>query len=253
MATVRELIQGAYREENLIPVGADPSDAENTEGLTLFNRLWQGFLGGTMLGERLQQWPVPPVLNSPVPARFPLDPANSQVPSTVYPYPPQNVNLVCQLAGAQTIYFRYDPSPGAKMGVVNIGTTFATYPLTLDGNGYTIEGQPTLVLDSALGAPVAWFFRDDLGDWRRIETLTLDSESPLPATFDDLWTCSLALRLCARNGVEPGASTALTAKEKMGEAVARYWQTQPAAVDPYNLWSMPFQSYGVPWWNGVGW
>jgi len=248
MATVGDLVRAAYRQENLVAVGQPLSTAQLAEGVSRFNSIWQG-LFGRKFGEKLLLWPVPPNPTVNEARDWPLLPRNANIPNGAWPYPQQNSMLQVAVDGATTIYLKQLPSDGARMGLVNIGTSFATNPLTIDGNGFLIDGATSLTLSAALTGPLFWFFRQDLGDWRRVTTLTDASESPLPSDFDDFWRCAVAMALCPMYGKNPQAMTVQTFKDGMAYGVGRYAQEMPAATDPENLWSMPFQSFALPGWG----
>ena len=251
MATVGELVTQAYRQENLVAVGQTPTTAQMTEGVARFNSIWRS-LFGRKFGEKLLLWPVPPNPTVSEARDWPLLPRDISVPADAWPYPQQNSMLQVAIDGATTIYLKQMPSDGARMGLVNIGTSFATNPLTINGNGFLIDGAASLTLSAALTAPLFWFFRQDLGDWRRVTTLVAADNSPLPDDFDDFWRCAVAMALCPMYGKSPQAMTVQTFKDGLSYGVGRYAQEMPAANDPANLWSMPFQSFALPGW-GTQW
>lgn len=251
MATVAELVQTAYRRENLIAIGQTVTAAQLAEGVQAFNGIWRSILGSS-LGEKLIDWPVPPNPAVNEARDYPLLPRDAKLPSNVWPYPQQNSRLITYLGGAQTVYLKQNPDDGARMGLMNIGPSFAVNPLTINANGRLIEGASTLVLNAATATPLLWFYRADLGNWVRLGTLTATSESPLPEEFDEFWECAVVIDLCPRYGKDPSAVTAKTYRSNMAALTGRYAQTMPAATDPGNLWSMPFQSFALPGW-GTQW
>lgn len=251
MATVGDLVRAAYRQENLIAVGQTPTTGQLEEGVSRFNSIWR-WLIGNKFGEKLLLWPVPPNPSVNEAREWPLLPRDEKLPSDVWPYPQQNSMMVVNIGGPTTVYFKQNPSDGARMGLRNIGTSFATYPLTINGNGMLIEGASTLVLNTALTSPLLWFFRQDLGEWKRVTTLASTDDSPLPDEFDDFWRCAVALALCPMYGKDAQEMTALTYRAGLAAGVGRYAQNMPAATEPGNLYAMPFQSFALPGW-GVSW
>lgn len=251
MATVAELVAAAYRQENLVAVGQPPTAAQLVEGISRFNSIWR-WLIGNRFGEKLLLWPTPPNPSVNEARDWPLLPRNDQLPSDAWPYPQQNSMLQVAIPGATTIYFKQNPSDGARMGLVNIGTSFVTNPLTIDGNGFLIDGASSITLNAALTGPLLWFFRQDLGDWKRVTTLVGTDQSPLPEEFDDFWRCAVARALCPMYGKAPQIMTVESYKNGMAAGIGRYAQDMPAATDPGNLWSMPFQSFALPGW-GTQW
>jgi hypothetical protein len=196
MTTAAIIIQAAFREGNLIPVGKQPTATEQTEALDKLNRLARGILGYKM-GENLCDWLVPGTQRTAsVAANFPQSPFDSGVSSSVYPYPPNNRRIVYG-GKAQTVYFPQNPNPGSQMAVVqgsgagNGGQ--AGDILTLNGNGRTIEAANTKTFTFAVPAfaPRRWFYRDDLADWVAVVDMLVPTiSSPIRR--------SLMTSLCAR-------------------------------------------------------
>lgn len=248
MATVGELVRRAYRQENLIALRQNPSAGQMEEGIERFNSIWR-LLIGNKFGEKLLLWPVPPNPSVNEAREWPLLPRNEKLPNDVYPYPQQNSMLVTNLGGPQTVYLKQNPNDGARMGLHNIGASYATNPLTINANGMLIEGQSQLVLNTATTTPLLWFFRADLGDWKRVTTLVEASESPLPEEFDAFFRCALAIDLCPSYGKDPQAITVATYKDGLALGIGRYAQDMPAATEPGNLYAMPFQSFAIYGWG----
>jgi hypothetical protein len=121
MTTATTLIQAAYREGNLIPVGKSPTPTEQSEALDGLNRLVNGIFGFEM-GENLADWLFPaPQRTAPVAANYPQLPAPAYqgVLQNTYmtPYPPNNVRVVWG-GVTGTLWFPEKPEPGSRMAVV---------------------------------------------------------------------------------------------------------------------------------------
>lgn len=245
MATVNDLVRQAFRQENLKAVSQTISDAEMAEGVEIFNEIWENIIGST-LGEKLNDWPVPPSAAVSQAREFPLLPRDESLPYDTYAYPQQNYNIVSNLGGAQTVYLKQNPSDGARMGLVNIGPSYAVNPLTINANGRLIEGASSLVLDSFTATPIRWFYRADLSEWVRITEFTGTEDSPLPKQFNRFWRCAVAIDLCPRYNKDPQAVTLAGYKDGMATILGRYAQDMPSAVDPDNLWRMPWQAFAYP-------
>lgn len=240
MTIASSLVTSAYRQDNLIPVDQSPSTAEAAEGLAKLNRILDN-LFGYELGELLMEWPVPPPQRTAsVGARYPLSPTTANdLPSTVWPYPPGNVRLMCSITSVTTIYLQHFPNDGARMELANVGMT-AT--LTLDGNGRKIEAAATLAVTSA-ATTKRWFYRSDTGNWVLVATLT-DSDTPyLPTEFDEYLIAELAIKLAPGHGKSPSAYTLESRNRELSKLKARYYQ--PTAVLGNGLDSpMTAQTYG---------
>lgn len=253
--TVSNLIQRAYRENNLIPIGKEPTEVEINESLEVYRSLVASYYGA-QVGTLLQDWEAPPSPTSPQPSRFPNYPQKPYVPIEVWVNPPPNVRIIYnQAAGAQTVYFPPNPNDGARVALVNVGDAFSvTNTLTLQGNGRLIEGATSLTVNAPFTVEPVWQYVADSANWVRISELTLESENPFPAEFDDFSVAMLAIRRAPTYGKDPNPMTASIAQGGMTMFKARYWQSAPAAPFPGAWRFNTYQSYGTPWrWGGAGW
>lgn len=223
MTTANDIIEQAYREANIVPIGKSPSTDEINEALPRLNNFID-WLFGTKLGEFVMDWPVPPSRTAPVAARFPLRPQNEQLPADVWPYPPNNVRLLNNLEADTTVYLPYRPNPGAQLEYVKIA---GTGTMTINANGRLISGGLEQVIDVALSGPLKWVYREDLANWVQRTTLTTADESPLAPDFDDLLITGLAKRIAPRFGAEVLASTQETYVEALDRLKKRYQQYMP--------------------------
>jgi len=251
MTTAQTIIQAAYRENNIIPAGSDPTTAELTEALERLNRYIMGVYGHE-LGEPMMDWPVPapqrtaatsanyPQLPYPLDAQGGLTTAPFQAdPSLlIYTFPPKNSRLIFGSV-SHTAWFPEAPDDGSRMMVVQgSGAGDGGVPLsvlTLDGNGRTIEGSNTKTLTQPI-ATRQWLYRAELGDWVVIQDLALSDNLPFPTDFDDLWICALAIRISPRYGKVLNVATADTFKSMLTKLKARYRQ---AGVTVYNSGDIP--------------
>lgn len=265
MTTAASLIQSAFREGNLIPVGKQPTTDEQTEALERLNRFVQGVYGQE-LGENLVDWLVPaPQRTSGVAANWPQapyptdaggglygSPYASDPTLNIWPYPPKNSRIVWGLTD-QTVYFPERPDPGSRMAVLDgsgagdNGQDGDT--LILDGNSRLIEdpADNTTKAQVSLTSPIAspgyqWLFRDDLGAWMLVQDMALTDDCPFPSEFDDFWICALAMRLAPRYGKTTAPETNQTAVKMLMKIKARYRQSQ---VTTYGSQDFPrsLQSY----------
>jgi hypothetical protein len=229
MATATEIITQALRESNVLPIGQEPNTAQRDEALPRLNNYIQG-LFGTVLGEFIADWSVPPRQTAPKDSRYPLAPAPTKLPADVWPYPPQNVRLVASNTTETRIYLPRKPSDGARLGYVNIGQTA---DLIIDANGRYIQGGPTVTVP-ATATYQDWFYRADRGEWVLRANLALTDEQPFPEEFDDLLVTGLAIRLGPRFGKRPPPETAQTNALMRRRMKQRYKQhmPKPGTFDP---------------------
>jgi hypothetical protein len=203
MTTVSETITSAYRESNLRAAGQSLTTAQETEGLTLLLRLLPTAFGQEA-GQELAEYNV----------GGPYD-------DLWWEYAPENARLVLNLSGARTIKLSSRPYDGQRLAIVDTSQSLATYNLTLDGDGRRIEGVESVVLNTN-GARREWFYRADLGEWLRIDTLELADDLPFPTEFDDYWSSLLAMRLNPRHGREMAQSSATWLQSMANRLEARY-------------------------------
>jgi len=220
MTLISAIITDAFRESNKIAAGTTPTAAMQTEALTLLNRLIASVMGWEV-GENLAQWPV---------GTTGYETAPVDATSDIWRFPPPNSMLACNLGSAQTIYLPQQPSDGARIAVQDLQGNFATYNLTLNGNGRQIEGASTLAL-ATNNLNRAWFFRADTGNWVRFTDLELTDALPFPTEFDDFFVISLAIRLAPRLGPPIGAETLAAYKRSQQQFIARYVQSQPLRIN----------------------
>lgn len=183
MTLVSEIIKGAYREANLIPLGVEPTDNQTTEALARLNTLILTTVGNEA-GDALTD------------VNYGGDYDQQEYTTN---WLPANTRLVCNLTSAPTFNLHPRPYDGQRVAVVDAGSNFATYNVTIDGNGRNIEGAATLTLstDDYSGQ---WMYRGDTGNWVKIEELEDTDALPFPVEFDDYFTQMLAIRLNPRYG-----------------------------------------------------
>jgi len=228
MTTAGTIITAAFREGNIVPVGTSPSAAEQAEGLDALNRLVLSAFGFT-IGNQLREWQIPQQQRTGTVSRtYPMLPGSDVSLVPTYPlYPPPNSRIVWD-GSAQAIFLQEEPADGAVMGLVKGSGAGGAIPgvLTIDGNGRTIAGANT-VASSALNLPVRWFYRADYADWRTVAPVLATDDMLFPPELDDLWICSLAIRLAPRFGKTIAASTSARFAEMTAVFRSRYQQTAP--------------------------
>lgn len=227
MTAVSTIIQRAYREPNLIPIGTQPSIPQQTEALAVLNSGIVSLLG-TVFGEQLGIWQVPRIQRvGETAANPPLLPGSAR-PAVQLDnnYPGKNVRLVWN-GSEKTVYFPENPPDGARMALVKAsGARGGTTPgaLTLDGNGRTIGGADTLTLQ-AVPSELQWFYRADKADWQILNVpLVLTDQMPFPPEFDDFFITGLTMRLSSSYGKTIQATTTATNSRVQSAMRIRYWQ-----------------------------
>lgn len=244
---VSEVVRLGFRRGNVIPLGATPTAGEQSEAVLLLNNFYRTLLG-TEIGEHFIDWPVPNT--QPPPINLPVL-TDSVSASTWYLYPVQNVRMLTKLTAATTIYFPSDPDDGARMSIVDIGSS--AVQITLNGNGRLIEGNATLVEETpTLLSRVSWFYRGDKASWERVATIALaDTEMPIDDSLDELWINYLAMIAAPGNSQESAAEVVAAYQSALARAKARYRQTQAIAVNDPRV-SQSTQAFGGgsnDWWG----
>lgn len=233
MTLVSSIITDAFRESNMLPLGKDPTTAQSTEALRLYNALLAAIYGGAA-GERLVDWPL---------GNFDRDPAGCEYQ---LPYsddrlhrPGINHRLIAVNVLAMTVWLSASPQDGSRMGIVDPYARLAAVPITLDGNGRPIEGVASIVLN-VNSTSREWIYRADIGAWLKISGLLATDENPFPPAFDTMFQILLAMRLNPRYGRTLDDQSALMLKQNRREFTARYLQSQPLEIDDSLSW--PFMS-----------
>ncbi len=235
MTLVSTILSDAFREGNIIPNGKALNVNQETEALRLLNQLFSSIYGDDA-GETLQDWPLGNFgRESPV---YDLGWTDQQIDR-----PMLNRRLLALNEEAKEIFLSLEPQDGSRMAIADPFGRLAAFPVTLDGNGRTIEGAATLLLDTN-GLYREWFYRADLGNWMRLTGVTLTGEMPFPADFDIFFTILLAMRINPRYGRSMDAQTEKMFKSERSKFVARYLQSLPLEILDDISWPfMSIQSY----------
>ena len=226
MTLVSSIITDAYRESNLVAIVNSPTATEQAEGLRRLNSLILSLMGNEV-GLSLRDLLVGG------------DNDQSSLASTEVP---ENARLVLDLSEAKSLTLPAYPYDGQRVAVADVGGNLATYNLTLDGNGHTIEGAASLALATS-GLDRQWMYRADLGDWVRIGGFVLTDEMPFPVDFDDYFIVKLALRLAPRNSASLASESASILPDMEAKLRARY--RRPRAAQDTGVRSLLGQQGGA--------
>lgn len=213
---VATILQRAYREGNILAIGASPTINQQNEALDELNSLMWSSLGFEM-GEDLYDWQIPsPQRTAPVAANFPqlpfpqnINPEFVDFPSAsdpdidVWQYPPKNSRIVWG-GVTSTGFFAEAPEDGSRMALIagsGAGDgAMNGQVLTLDGNGRTIGGSNTQTYTWPTVPATMWIYHSDTGDWTVWSSVAYGGNMPFPPSTDDFWSLSLAIRLAPRYG-----------------------------------------------------
>lgn len=217
MTSVTSIITSALRETNLIPLGVPATAPQLAEGFILLSTIVEGVLGNEA-GENLIPFPLGQEgINSP--KGYPW--WSNSLPGNIFV--PTNMRIMCNLTAAGTVNLHPRPHDGARMGVVDVSQNFDVNPLTINGNGRSIEGEESMVYDTA-GEIRQWLYREDLGNWVTVIPLDPAGDMPWPQEFDDMFIITLAMRLNPRYGQNMHPASQATLTKAMSKFSARYGQ-----------------------------
>lgn len=222
MTGTLSIITDAYRESNINGIGVVPDAKQQEEALRLLSNV-VGSVYGFEVGEGLRDWPV---------GRVGMQPDfSSNWSESTWTRPKANVRLLINTAQPQTLFFPNDVSDGARIALVDVGQTLATYPVTLNGNGRTIDGEAAVVV-STDGVERIFLYRADRGGWVTMTQLDdVDAEFPFPAEFDAAFVTMLAMRLNPRYGRSLAAESINWMERSLRQLRARYRQKVKVPVD----------------------
>lgn len=218
MTTVASIINDALRETNLIPLGVPPNQDQLDEGFARLNTIVESVLGNEA-GENLNPFPLGQEgINAP--KGYPWYANN--LPGNIFV--PANARIMCNLTADGLVNLHPKPHDGARMGVVDVSQNFSEFPLTINGNGRSIEGEESMTYDTD-GLIRQWLYREDLGNWVTVLPLDPAGDMPYPPEFDDMFIIRLAYRLNPRYGqvIHPASTEAL--KHAESQFAARYGQS----------------------------
>lgn len=231
MTLVSVILQDAYRETNILPLGKPLTPAQTTEALRLLNNILNSLVEGDA-GESLVDFPLGNYGRQQLDRFIPLS-------SLYWSNPPINRRLIALNEAPLTVYLPPSPSDGSMIAIRDPYGRISGVPVTLDGNGRTIETAPSQTINTN-GVNTTWFFRADLGDWVKITPKIASDEMPFPGDFDDMFMVLLAQRLNPRNGRELSAESADILKRARQQFVNRYLQSAPLSLNDDISW--PFMS-----------
>lgn len=239
MTAVVDIIKSALRETNLIPLGVEPTDAQQTEAFNLLNTIVSGVLGNEA-GENLNPLPLGQE-NINAPKGYPW--WSNELPGNMFIR--SNTRIMLNLTAEGFVNFDPAPHDGARMGIVDCSANLDICPLTIYGNGRLIDGNSEITIVDP-STTRQWMYREDIGTWVTVIPILIDGQMPWPPEFDDMFIIMLALRLNPRYGqvIHPASAEAL--KAAMRKFSARYGQskTQVPSEDGLLFLTNYYRLYG---------
>lgn len=247
MSAVSDIIENAFQESALLNELQSATPTQTSQALARLQNIVTAAYGFEV-GEPLVDWPLG--LEG---VQFQND---MQWDATKWQRPRINARLIAASTAAQTVYLPERPYDGSRVALIDPASRLAAAPITVDGNGRTVEGAATFVAN-VNGLQKIWFYRADLGNWTSLTPLTFTDPFPFPLEFDEYFTSMLAMRLNPRYGRSMDEQTAVGLQRSLSMLQARYKQSENVSVDTalLNL-AQPYSGmdYARPYFNGDrGW
>lgn len=217
MTLLSDIINSAFRETNLIAVGATPTAPQITEALSLLNNVIFN-LADYQVNRQMREIALEAATAIKQPTEILM------LSDLGVDYVPENTRLTCDVTVARSVYLDPAPQDGARFTLVDIGDSILTHPVTVYGNGRTINGLGGATINDPT-TPIEFFYRADLGDWVRMLVKLVSDSSPFPQIYDDLLMTSLAIRLASRYGKPLSGESQLTYSKLLAKFKAQYQQT----------------------------
>jgi len=221
MTTTYQIIVDAYRQSNLIGIGVEPTQIQETEALRYLNRIVKSVFGNEA-GDPLTGFPIGKN-NISRPSGYP---GWNSVPDNDW-FVPKNTrcNLNLDQPGVN-LYLHPAPDDGSRFAVADASGNLATYPVTVYGNGALIEGSASVLL-STNGLDREWVYRADKAEWVAYSPLAMFDTFPFPEEFDDFFILSLAFRLNPAYQREFDQQSLVVYNRAKSQLRARYSQNIP--------------------------
>lgn len=219
MTIVSEIITDAYRLNNITPIDNTLSAAQQFEALKYLNRIVKSIFG-TEFGEKLQNYRIGiSNITTPVVA--------NDLNIFTQVYVPSNSRLILNLNSATSVSLDPFAQDGARFAISDASSNLASYNLSLYGNGNTIEGATSLLLNTN-GLDKEWFYRADLSNWMPLSSLLISDTFPFPEEFDDFFVTLLNIRLNPAYDIQDSSISADLFKRIRKKLKARYSQKKAA-------------------------
>lgn len=222
MTLVSSLIRDAYRESNIVALKQNPTTEESAEALGRLQVIVNSVYGFEV-GEPLSDWPVG--LEG---VQFPTEIVWNE---EMWRRPVINVRLIAASATAQTVYMPANPFNGSRVALIDPANRLAAAPLTINGNGRTIEGSQNFVANTN-GLTKMWLYRADTGNWTPLTPMALVDQFPFPDEFDDYFVTHLAMRLNPRYGRSMAAESLEALNRGLVRLQAMFRQPGITPTDP---------------------
>jgi hypothetical protein len=226
---VSTILQNAYRETNLIPIGQALTTNQQNEALDRLNAIIISAVGNE-IGDYFDD----------------INIGGTYDQSTLCTqWVPDDARLVLNLSAATSLMLDPSPYEGQRLSFIDTKSNLATYNLTINPNGRLIEGLTTLTLNTN-GDSRQWLYRADTGNWVKIVSLASSDTMPFPIEFDDYFITALALRINPRFSQQVPAETIEALKRARAQLRSRYHNYREVRpdLDTRNYLADPYGARG---------
>lgn len=208
MATLIDTLTDALFRLGALQRGAVPSAHQADVGIRAFNNLLDS-LPNRGVGEVLQ---------------------SVRADSDMTICRPSIVHVIA--SSGLTLTLPKNPADGFRVQIVDVGTNFATNPVTVERNGWLIAGAASSATLNTNGQNVEYFFRAELGDWKALtRPLAQGADIPYPAAHDGDFTALLVVEIADLIGKDLTGSLVARAESALTRLQGQYKPDLRASFD----------------------
>lgn len=243
MTQCADILENAFYEAGLTTELQNATPTQTNKAMDTLAGIIK-FLYGTSAGEQLNAWPL---------GNFGRAAQYKYLPSLqVIQRVPLNAQLIAVNENAITVNLPVNPSDGARFAIIDPFNRLATAPVTVDGNGRTIDGTPTVTFN-VNGYSALFFYRDDLAKWVRVTPLLITDEMPFPDEYDEMFKIMMAMRLNPVYGRNLSSTQTMFLKEYRQQFTARYVQSMPLQINTDISYAtrQSYDQYADAWFGGA--
>lgn len=242
MTQCADILESAFYEAGLTTELQSATPTQTTKAMDTMTSIIK-FLYGASAGEYLNAWPLGNVGRAPQYQYLP--------PLQVIQRVPLNAQLVATNENAITVDLPMGPSDGARFSIIDPFNNLVAAPVTVNGNGRTINGAPTITFN-VNGYSAIFFYRDDLANWVRVTPLLITDEMPFPEEYDQMFIIMMAMRLNPVYGRNLSSTQTMFLKEFRQQFTARYVQAMPLQINPDISYAtlQSYDQYADAWFGG---
>lgn len=210
LPTIRDIITRSLRKAGILADGRTPTASELTDSLAIYNQMKSSWMGD-IIGPRLWDITASAAVTAEVGGRYQVNTTSASVAVTL----------------------PASPRDGARIGVIDAVTKFATNSATMLPNGQLLDGvrtTKTLSVDTDGGA---WWFNADGRGWIKEVDALVDDTFEFSAVIIEAAVNKLAARLADEFGVPVSDVMKFNANQGHEVIVNRYcWAGRNAARAP---------------------